>query len=134
MKKVAHHNLPSEFRLQGRLDTDYGVYFFYDDIVVMEAKEGIFLSYSEEVSVLLNILNILDSKPWGYIANRINSYAVQPIDYKYLEEIPTLKALAIVSYNETSYSNAVMESRFFKKDFKTFYNLEDAFKWVKSIL
>lgn len=100
----------------------------------MEANEGILLSYSEEVSVLLNILNILENKPWAYIANRINSYAVQPIDYKYLEGIPTLKALTIVSYSETAQSNAVMESRFFNKPYKTFDNLKDAFFWVKTIL
>ncbi len=134
MKEILHHKISKEFKLQGKLETDYGVYFFYNNIVVMEANEGILLSYSEEISVLLNILNILESKPWAYIANRINSYAVQPIDYKYLEEIPTLKAMAIVTYSDLGMSNAKIESEFFHKAFKTFNNLEEAFYWVKSEL
>lgn len=134
MKEILHHKIPFEFRLTGKLKADYGIYFFYDNIVVMEANEGILLSYSEEISVLLNILNILDKKEWCFIANRINSYATQPIEYRYLEEIPTLKALAIVCYSDAALSNAAIESRFFHKPYKTFDNLESAFLWVKTNL
>lgn len=134
MKKISHHKIPTEFRLTGKLKTDYGIYFFYDNIVVMEANEGILLSYSEEVSVLLNILKILDKKHWCFLANRVNSYATQPIEYRYLEKIPTLKALAVVCYSEAAQSNAAIESRFFHKPYKVFDNLEDAFLWAKTIL
>ncbi len=92
----------------------------------METKEGILPSYSEEVSILLNILKILGIKPWAYIANRINFYAVQPIAYKYLKGIPTLKVLSIVSYSETAHSNGAIEAKFFHKPYNTFSNLEDA--------
>ena len=45
MEKIAPHNLPSGFQLKKKLETDIGVIYFYDTVVVFEAKEGIVMSY-----------------------------------------------------------------------------------------
>ena len=134
MKPILAHNLPSEFQLTNVMETDIGNYFFYGNIVVVEAKEGIDLSYKQNISILLNTLNITENKPWCYISNRINSYSIRPLDYKYLNKIPTLKALGLVNYNNIGRANNFLEAKFFKKPFEVFNNLTEAVIWGKSFL
>ena len=86
MKKLSPHKLPEDIVLKNVLETDIGTVFFYGNIVVFEAKEGIVLSYKNGFSILLKGLKILGAKPWVYISNRVNSYSIKPIDYKYLNK------------------------------------------------
>lgn len=134
MHQISSHNLPAEFRLTRIMEMEIATYFFYGNIVIVEAKEGILLSYKKDFSVLLNALNITDSNPWVYIANRINSYSIQPMDYKYLNKIPTLKAMAVVNYSEAGHLNAGLEAKFCKKPFQVFYNLTEAVIWGNGFL
>src|SRR5690606_8013689 len=128
------HNLPAEFQLKKILETEIGKLYFYEDILVLEAKEGITLSYDTGFSVLLKSLNILDEKPWVYIGNRVNSYATQPVDLKYLNELPSLKAVGTVNYSELGVLNSELESKFCTKPFEIFNNLEEAMIWAKTQL
>ncbi len=134
MEQVSPHNLPPEFQLTKVVEMEIGNYFFYDNIVIVEAKEGIMLSYKRYLSVILLILNITERKPWIYISNRINSYAIQPLDYKYLNKIPSLKALGIVNYTESGYLNSEFEAQFCKKPFRVFHNLTEAVIWGNGFL
>lgn len=120
MSQIPSHNFPAEFQLTNVMEMDIGNYFFYGNVVIVEAKEGILLSYKKDFSVLLNALDITGGSPWVYIANRINSYAIQPLDYKYLNKIPSLKALGVVYYTELGHSNAQLEAKFCKKPFEAF--------------
>ncbi len=128
------HNIPAEFVLKHVLETEIGTLFFYGNIVVMEAREGVVLSHKNGFSILLKALKLLGTQKWVYISNRINSYSVKPIDYKYLNKIPTLKAVAIVNYFEVGYLNAELESKFCKKPFQVFHNLNNAFMWSQGFL
>ncbi len=134
MQKKAPHNLPSGFQLKKRLDTDVGVFYFYENIVVFEAQESVVMSYKTGFSILLNILNYLGTKRVVYISNRVNSYSIKPMDYKYLNNIPTLRAIGIVNYSEVGHTNAELEAKFCKKPFHTFDNLTEAFIWAKNYL
>lgn len=134
MSQNPSHNLPAEFQLTNVMEMDIGNYFFYGNIVIVEVKEGILLSYKKDFSVLLNALNITGGAPWVYIANRINSYAIQPMDYKYLNKIPSLKALAVVNYTELGQLNAQLEAKFCKKPFESFSQLLEAVIWAKGFL
>ncbi|MEL6810944.1 MAG: hypothetical protein AAFP76_06375 [Bacteroidota bacterium] len=112
------------------LNTEIGKIYFYDHIVVMEAKENIVLSIKTGIFILLKGLKIVGTRPIVYISNRVNAYSVDPNDYKYLELIPNLKGIAIVSYNPIAHETAKLEKQFFKKPFKTFDTLDAAKEWA----
>ncbi len=134
MKKSPQSGPLAESNLEKVLETEIGTVRFYGNIVVFEAVEGIVVSHKNGFSVLLKSLQILGTKPWVYISNRINSYSIKPIDYKYLNKIPSLKAVAVVNYNEMGFSNAQLEAKFCKKPFQVFINLNDAVVWARNYL
>ncbi|MDC7995401.1 hypothetical protein [Altibacter sp. HG106] len=108
--------------------------YFYDTIVVVEVKEGKTLSYKTGFTLLVKGLTILGNKPWVYISNRINSYSVQPNDYKYINKIPTLKGIAVVSPKGVEDPTFSLESTFCKKPFVKKDSLEDAYQWAQEFL
>ncbi|MCG2418370.1 hypothetical protein K8089_04990 [Aequorivita sp. F47161] len=132
MEKNAPHNLPSEFKLEKVWHTEIGTVYFYGTLVVVEAKEGIIISHKNGLSSLLKGLAFLGTKPWVYISNRVQSYSVKPTDYKYLNRVPTLKAMVVVAYSEIARSNAELESKFCKKPFAVFETLYEAVLWSKT--
>lgn len=134
MEQHAPHNMPKEFHLTHIMDLAVGNYFFYGNIVVVEAREGIVLSYKKNLSVILAILNITKGEPWVYVSNRINSYAINMLDYKYLNKVPTLRAIGIVNYNDLARLNTTLEVKFCKKPFKVFNNLREAVVWGVAVL
>lgn len=134
MPHISPHKLPSEFRLKRILDTDIGKIYFYGNILVFEGIEGITLSYKSGFSVLLRCLAILGNQRWVYISDRKNSYATKPIDFKYLNNIPTLKAIGVVSYSELGLLNGGLESKFCAKPYEIFTDFEEAMIWAKTYL
>ena len=134
MPRVSPHKLPSQFRLKKIMDTEIGKIYFYGNILVVEIDEGISLSYETGFSVLLRCLAILGTKSWIYISNRRHSYATKLTDFKYLNTIPTLKAIGVVNYSEVGVLNGRLEAKFSEKPFEVFTNLEDAMFWAKSHL
>ena len=134
MEQISPHQLPPDFRLTNMLETDIGILYFYGNIVVFEAFEGVILSYKTGFSVLLKGLTIVGTQPFVYISNRIHSYSIKPMDYKYLNKVPTLKCCGIVTYSEVGHSKAELESNFFKKPFRVFDNLSEAVIWGKGYL
>ncbi len=134
MPKMIQYTLPSEYQLTDFRQNELGIMYLYTNIVVFEAREGQVVSYNPCFSQLLNQLKVLGPKPWGYISNRTQSYAVKPLDYKYLNKISSLKAFAIVSYSEMTRRNAILEAKFCKKPFHIFDNLLQAMIWTKDHL
>ena len=134
MEKITLHNLPPDFQLKKRLETDIGMVYFYNGIVIFEANEGVVLSYKTGFSILLKGLNYLGTKPWVYISNRVHSYSIKPMDYKYLNKVPTLRAVGVVNYSEVGHTNAELEAKFCKKPFQMFENLTEAAIWGKGYL
>jgi len=128
------HLFPEAVTLQKVFEMDIGTAYFYNNIVVVEAKEGVTISYQTGFAFLVKGLQYLGTKPWVYIANRINSYSVNPNDYKYLEKIPTLKGIAIVTPTELGKKNAALEANFFNKDFIVVDDLASAYIWGRELL
>lgn len=116
------------------LDTEIGTIYFYDNILVMEGKENAVFCIKTGLSILLKVIKIVGIKPVVYISNRINSYSVDPNDYKYLEMIPNLQGIATVSYNNFTKNSATLEQKFFKKPFRDFESLDDAKFWAMEVL
>ncbi len=134
MQKPPHHKLPEKYVLKHVYHSEIATAYFYEGIVVVEALEGVTLSYKTAFSILVSGLKHVGTKPWVYISNRIHSYSLNPNDYVYLEKVPTLKGLAIVSADAQRLKNAEMESLFFKKSFELFDSLEDSFEWAEELL
>ncbi len=108
--------------------------YFYDNIVVVEVNEGKTLSYKTAFTLLVKGLTHLRNKPWVYISHRVNSYSVQPTDYKYLNKVPTLKGIAVVSPQSQEDPTFSLESTFCKKPFVKKATLEDAYRWAIELL
>ncbi len=116
------------------LDTEIGTIYFYDNILVMEAKEDVLISIKTGLSILLDVVKRVGLKSVVYISNRVNSYSVDPNDYKFLNMIPNLKAIAIVNYSEMNKQTAELEKGFIKKPCKSFNNLSEAKLWAHDML
>jgi hypothetical protein len=116
------------------LDTEIGTIYFYDSILVMEAKEDVLISIKTGLSILLDVVKRVGLKPVVYISNRVNSYSVDPNDYKFLNMIPNLKGIAIVSYSEINFQTVDLEKSFIKKPCESFNNLLEAKEWANEVL
>ena len=80
-----------------KLDFFFGEIFVHDNYIIAVMKEGITVT-PDLNDVLFDIVTTyFHSKPFVYITNRINSYSVNPIIYKSVSLIETLKAFAVVS-------------------------------------
>jgi len=134
MEMADPHKLTVEAELEHVLRTDLVTVYFYTDIVIVEAKEGVTLSYKTAFSILVMGLKYVGSRPFVYIANRVNSYSVNPNDYVYLEKVPTLKGIAIVTPTELGKKNAELELNFFRKPMEIFDNVSEAYLWGKQLL
>jgi hypothetical protein len=127
-------HFPNTLELSDFFSNEAVSVYLYDNFAVIEVNEGATLSFKNGFTLLLKVLTSLGTKPWIYVANRVNSYAVVPTDYKYLNKVPTLKGLAIVSSEKSELNNAHLEKVFFKKPFIIVGTLEEAYDWGKVIL
>lgn len=127
-------NYDSKIHSQEVLETELGTIRFYDNLVVMEAKEDALISFRTGIFILLKVIHKVGKRPVVYISNRVNRYSVDPTDYKYLEMIPTLRGIAIVNSNKHALQSSSLERRFFSKPFETFHQMADAENWARQIL
>ena len=134
MKLTNPHNFPEEEKLNHFMKTDIADIYFYKNVVVVEALEGVTLSYKTGFEILAKGLKVMGGKPFVYIANRINSYSVNPNDFKYLASIPSLKGIAVASKLESGRKNAELEKIFSKKTFEVFESIEEAYQWALELL
>jgi len=128
------HNLAASVTPDHVLETNLITIYYYNDIVIAEAQEGVTLSYETAFSILVKGLQYTFTKPFVYVSNRINSYSVNPNDYIYLEKIPTLKGIAIIASSELSKKNAELELKFFNKPMVIFNTVPEGFQWGKELL
>lgn len=115
------------------LKLDFGKLIFIDNILVAELNEGILLDV-EKNRILLKIgRKVFKNGSYGYISNRVNSYAVNPMIYLDSSSTPTLKAIAVVSTNPICRQNTMLERQFYKNNnsFEVFKTLEEAINWIK---
>ncbi|MBW1296781.1 STAS/SEC14 domain-containing protein [Aquimarina litoralis] len=106
----------------------------HEDYLKNTISEG-FLVLPEHNNLLLEfVTKYFSNKPFVYISNRINKYAVDPTVYHETTKIDTLKGLAIVSNNHRQKMLTELESKFFNKEIRYFSNLKEALTWKNKIL
>lgn len=119
-----------------KIELDFGTIYVYDKILVSELNEGVLLDVLNNRKILeIGKETFLDA-PFGYISNRVNSYAVNPMVYRESAEHPQLKAIAVVSKNEMGRKSALLEQQFFtnRNSFQIFSDLEEAKRWMSHIV
>lgn len=114
--------------------SEIGTIYFYKDLVITEFKEGVNVSYATGINLLLECLKHIGTRPFTLVSNRVNSYSVQPTDYKYLEKIPNLKGIAIVAKDAMSAANAMLEAKFYAKSFAVFHDVKSAREWSHGLV
>lgn len=119
--------------IESAIELDFGKITIIDNILIAELNEGILFDV-ENNRKLLNLGNrIFKGMPYGYISNRVNSYAVNPMIYLESSSTINLKAIAVVSSNPVCQQNTLLEKQFYKEEdsFEVFDNLEAAINWIK---
>lgn len=134
MIKPNTSHFPGTLKLHDFFSNEAANVYLYDNFVVIEVNEGATLSFKNGFTLLLKVLTTLGTKPWIYVSNRVNSYAVVPTDYKYLNKVPTLKGFAIINSKTSKLNNAHLEKAFSKKPFTIVSDLSEAYDWGKGIL
>ncbi|GGD05140.1 hypothetical protein [Hyunsoonleella pacifica] len=104
-----------------------GDIFFFNHIAVVELNEGIHFDINNAPLILEELKSYFgETKPFGVIANRVNSYSVELLDTpKYREEVKNLKSYGVVGHDAASKMNATIENDFClseKVDYDTIYD------------
>lgn len=109
-----------------------GNIFFFNHIAVVELNEGVHFSMNN-ASVIINELKTYfgENKPFGVVANRVNSYSVDLLDTpKYREEVKNLKSYGVVGHDAASKMNATMENDFCASEKVDYDSIYDAINQV----
>lgn len=115
------------------LELDFGIVKIYPgNILVSELNEGILFDVESNRRLLQIGKEEFDGEIYGYISNRIFSYAVDPMVYKESAESSTLKAIAVVSQRDIGRRSAQVERNFYKdkNSFEIFSSFEEAAAWI----
>lgn len=122
---ISNSNLATQ--IVKKVSSEVGILHFFNHIAVIEFNEGVHLDLSSVKGTIKELINYFgETKPFGVVANRINSYSVSTLDIKDAREaLPNLSAYGIVSYNEAGRMSAEIESNFCDRKDICFNDLYD---------
>ncbi|AXT53328.1 hypothetical protein D1818_21785 [Aquimarina sp. BL5] len=117
-----------------KYDLNLGTYYFYDQYIIAEIKEGEVITLGK----LHDLIPIVqkhygNDQPFTYISDRINSHSIIPTDYLDcpLIYMDNFKGYGVVTYNSISTMSTEIEKHFAKRPFYNFQDLKDAIEWTK---
>ena len=115
---------------------NFGTLYLLPNIIVTEFNEGIMFTYDNAVEFIDIVDDFYKSKSnVFYISNRINSYAVNPLDWiKINKKFKNLKAIGIVQPDRLSKRFFNIEKMFCPRKIEAFDSLDEAMKWVGKLL
>ena len=116
------------------LSLDYGDIELFDNYLIATMHQGITVKpeYNQELVTLAT--THFSGKPFAYITNRKNSYAVDPSIYYKTSKIENLVAFAVVSKNPIAEKTVAVEKIFLDKPFQLFTEMDEAINWVSDVL
>ncbi|GAA3627724.1 hypothetical protein [Flavivirga jejuensis] len=93
---------------------ELGNIFFFNHIAVIEFNEGVHIDINNSSEIFDELKTYFgDSRPFGVVANRVNSYSVKLLDVDlFREKVKNLCSYAVVGYNKASKMNAEIENSF----------------------
>lgn len=108
-----------------------GHLYFFDNFLVAEFNEGVNIDFEAFSETKKLIQSFYGSKPFGFIANRINSYSIVLTEAsKFNNAFTNVAAYAVVTYNTLTEKIFEIENHFFDYNRKSFKHLEEALSWV----
>jgi hypothetical protein len=111
---------------------DFSTIYLFDDFFIIEVNEGEHFN-SEKLNLLLSALRAHygHNKCLAYIANRVNSYSIDPVLWTYFDKDDSiLIAASIVSYRDSTYISANIEKKMASIPMKRAFSLAEAIHWV----
>ena len=120
--------------------TDYGNYYFFENYVVTEIHYGV--TYTWEIAqelIQLIIAHYGHDASINLISNRVNNYSIVPTDwikFQKSEYSNLINSYSIITYNESSELNVMIEKLFLKIKANHFNDIYHALNWInfKNIL
>ena len=121
---------------------DYKVYhlklgriFLYQNYIVTEFDEGVDINFENFKELAQIIKQNFKDQPFGFIANRVNSYSINLNDAELFNKTFTNGiAYAIVAYSKRTERIIEIESHFFKFNKQVFNDFKTALNWVEETL
>ena len=113
---------------------EMGRIHFFDEIAIIEFKEGADLSIANTLDLVHYVqMHFGLDKPFALISNRVNSYALQPLDsLKVKKQFPNLRGYGVVATNSAARLGAEIENDFcttheiiYTDLYEAFYSLKD---------
>ena len=100
------------------LNVKLGSVYLFDNFIVTEFNEGVDINFNNFNEVTDIIKTHFDNRPFGFIANRLNSYSIDLNDAtQFNTNFPNLKAYAIVVYNSMTQGIFEIENQTVRKEF-----------------
>ncbi|MEM9681442.1 MAG: hypothetical protein AAF901_14050 [Bacteroidota bacterium] len=128
-------NSPKFYAVHEQHSIALGELYFFENYFVAEFKEGANIGFENFTEARLLINDFYKDRPFGFVANRINSYSIILTEAEQFNKtFPNLMAYAIVSYTSISEKVFEIENHFFKFNRQLFKELSDAINWVEDTL
>lgn len=114
---------------------NFCVYYLLDDFFIMEVNEGEHFNWGKLNTLLDSLRDYYGNhKTLAYIANRVNSYSIDPVLWSYFDKDDSLLiAASIVSYRDSSFMNANIEKQMASIPIKRSHSLGEAINWVQQL-
>lgn len=118
-----------------KMTLEFGTIYLCQDFFIMEVNEGEHFNWKKLDQLLTSIRSHYGNhKRLAYIANRVNSYSIEPILWSYFDKDDSiLIAASIVSYRHSTYMNANIEKQMSAISFKRAHTLDEAINWVQQL-
>lgn len=115
-----------------KVNSNFGSYYLFKDFFILEVNEGIHFNW-DKLNELLNSIrdHYGPHKQLAYIANRVNSYSIDPVLWSYFDKDDSiLVAASIVSYRNSTAMSATIEKQLANISLKRAKSLNEAIEWV----
>ncbi|MUU77383.1 hypothetical protein [Winogradskyella endarachnes] len=118
-----------------KLTLDFGTNYLFENFIIMEVNEGVHFNFDKLNELLTEITAHYGfDKKLAYIANRVNSYSIDPILWSYFDKDDNmLVAASIVTYSNSSFMSASIEKKLASISLKRSSSLEEAIGWVQHL-
>ncbi|WP_456441604.1 hypothetical protein [Psychroserpens sp.] len=127
---IVDSNVASQILKQEQ--SDAGMLHFFNHIAVVEFNEGLHIDLNSGKKTIHDLMKYFGTtKPFGLIANRVNSYSISLLETIEVKSIfPNMVAYGVVSHNEAGRMNAVIESGFCSSNNISYDNIYEAIDTV----
>ncbi|APY07342.1 hypothetical protein BWZ20_03070 [Winogradskyella sp. J14-2] len=116
-------------------EVNIGKLQYNEKYIIAIFNEGVDINFKNFSEVATIIKSQFENRPFGFIANRVNSYSINLSDAdRFNKTFPNVKAYAVVAHNSITERVFEIEERFFKFNRKSFRDLGGAIDWVENTL